>query len=191
MKQGFILYQRSGTFYCEDTQTRKQQSLRTKDEAEAKALLHSKNEAFRQPLLNQQIALAYLSATDSEAAERTWQFVMDEMTATKRGDTHARHVTAMKDKAFDLIRAMPLLETQAEHLLKVLRTGTVATNVYLRRLHNFALDMNWQPKGGIPTLCGLDAVARSSEKREQGCRCGHQCQSGRKQRRFWPAELNP
>lgn len=150
MKQRFILYQRSGTFYCEDTQTRKQQSLRTKDEAEAKALLHSKNEAFRQPLLNQQIALAYLSATDSEAAKRTWQFVMDEMTATKRGDTHARHVTAMKDKAFDLIRTMPLLETRAEHLLKVLRTGTVATNVYLRRLHNFALDMSWQPKTILP-----------------------------------------
>jgi hypothetical protein len=150
VKTRFILYRRNGTFYCEDTQTRKQQSLRTKDPAAAEALIHSKNEAFRQPLLNQQIALAYLSATDSEAAKRTWQFVMDEMTATKRGDTHARHITAMKDKAFDLIRTMPLLETRAEHLLKVLRTGTVATNVYLRRLHNFALDMNWQPKSILP-----------------------------------------
>ena len=75
---------------------------------------------------------------------------MDKMTANKRGDTHARHVTAMKDKAFDLIRTIPLLETRAEHLLKVLRTGTVATNVYLRRLHNFALDMNWQPWPVLP-----------------------------------------
>ena len=146
----FILYRRNGTFYSEDTQTHKQQSLRTKDPASAEALIHSKNEAFRQPLLNQQIALAYLSATDSEAAKRDWQFVMDEMTATKHGETHARHITAMKDKAFDLIRTMPLLETRAEHLLKVLRTGTVATNVYLRRLHNFALDMNWQPKSILP-----------------------------------------
>ncbi len=47
MKQRFILYRRSnGTYYCEDTQTRKQESLKTRDEAEALTLLHSKN---RQP----------------------------------------------------------------------------------------------------------------------------------------------
>jgi len=36
-----------------------------------------------------------------------------------------------------------LAETLAEHFLKALHEGTVATNVFLRRLHNFALDMNW------------------------------------------------
>jgi integrase len=151
MKQQFTLYRRAnGMFYCEDSQSGKQQSLKTKDEAEAKILLHSRNEAARQPLLNHQIALAYLSATDPEAAGRTWEFVMDEMTATKRGETHYRHVTAMKDAAFDLIRTLPLLDTRAEHLLKVLRVGTVSTNVFLRRLHNFALDMNWLPKSILP-----------------------------------------
>jgi hypothetical protein len=45
---------------------------------------------------------------------------------------------------------LPLLETRADHVLKVLRTGTVSTNVYLRRLHNFALDMNWLPKSLVP-----------------------------------------
>jgi len=151
MKQRFILYRRSnGKFYCEDTLTRKQESLRTPNEAEAQALLHSRNEAFRQPLLNQQIALAYLSASDSDAARRTWQMPMDEMTATKTGETRERYLRAMKDHAFDQIRDMPLLETRAEHLLKVLRTGTVATNVFLRRLHNFALDMNWLPKTVVP-----------------------------------------
>ena len=150
MKQRFILYRRSGIYYCEDTLTRKQQSLRTRDEADAKALLHSKNEAFRQPILNQQIALAYLSATDCDAARRTWRFVMEEITATKRGDTHYRYLTAMKDTAFELIRDQPLIETRAEHLLKVLRTGTVSTNVYLRRLHNFVIDMNWLPKSVLP-----------------------------------------
>src|SRR6187401_1443739 len=125
MKQRFILYRRrNGTYYCEDTQTRKQQSLKTRDEAEATTLLHSRNEAFRQPILNQQIALAYLSASDTDAARRTWRFVMDEMTATKKGDTLARCITAMKDTAFDLIRDQPLFETRAEHLLKVLRSGT-------------------------------------------------------------------
>jgi len=37
MKQRFILFKRAGVFYSEDTVTRKQHSLRTKDEAEALA----------------------------------------------------------------------------------------------------------------------------------------------------------
>jgi integrase len=68
---------------------------------------------------------------------------MDEMTKTKTGPTRARHIVAMKDKAFDLIRNLPILETHSAHFLKVLELGSVSTNVYLRRIHNFALDMNW------------------------------------------------
>ena len=79
MKQLFSLYRRNGIYYAQNTQNGKQESLRTRDEAAAKALLHSKNEASRQPILNRQIALAYLSATDAAAATRTWKFVMDEM----------------------------------------------------------------------------------------------------------------
>ena len=143
MKQRFNLFRRAGVFYYEDTTTGKQLSLRTKDEAEARTLLHSKNEAHRQPVLNLQIARTYLTATDPEAAMRTWQTPMDEMTKTKTGSTRHRHEIAMKDKAFDLLRNLPLLETRSAHFLKVLELGTVSTNVYLRRIHNFALDMNW------------------------------------------------
>ena len=150
MKQLFSLYRRRGIFYAQNTQNGKQESLRTRDEATAKTLLHSKNEASRQPILNRQIALAYLSATDAQAANRTWKFVMDEMTATKQGITRHRYNIAWKDPAFDLIRNLPLLETNADHILKVLRTGTVSTNHFLRRLHNFALEMNWLPKPAVP-----------------------------------------
>jgi integrase len=151
MKQRFILYRRSnGKFYAEDTVTRKQSSLKTRDEAEALTLLHSKNEAFRQPVLNLQIARAYLSASDAEVAKRTWQVPMNEMTMTKIGPTLERYERAMLDKAFDMIRELPILETRAEHFLKVLRSGTVATNVYLRRIHNFALDMTWLPWPILP-----------------------------------------
>ena len=143
MKTRFILFNRKGVYYSEDTVTGKQHSLRTKDEAEALTLLHSKNEAYRQPVLNLQIARTYLTATGPEVAKRTWQVPMDEMTKTKTGNTHARHVVAMKDKAFDLIRNLPILETHSAHFLKVLELGSVSTNVYLRRIHNFALDMNW------------------------------------------------
>jgi integrase len=143
MKSRFIMFRRGGVFYSEDTETRKQHSLRTKDEAEAITLLNAKNEAHRQPVLNRQIARTYLTATDPETAKRTWQTPMDEMTKTKTGATRIRHERAMKDPAFDLIRNLPILETQSAHFLKVLEAGTVATNVFLRRIHNFALDMNW------------------------------------------------
>jgi hypothetical protein len=49
MKQRFILYRRKvgGMFYIEDTETRKQESLCTKDRAEAKSLLNARNESVR------------------------------------------------------------------------------------------------------------------------------------------------
>jgi len=56
VKSRFIQFRQADVYYSEDTVTRKQQSLRTKDEAEALTLLHSKNEAHRQPVLNLQIA---------------------------------------------------------------------------------------------------------------------------------------
>lgn len=43
-----------------------------------------------------------------------------------------------------------MLETQAEHLLRVLEKGTVSTNVHLRKLHNFCMDMNCLPWPVIP-----------------------------------------
>jgi integrase len=150
MNQRFNLFRRAGVFYYEDTTTGKQLSLRTKDEAEAITLLNAKNESFRQPVLNRQIARTYLAATDSEMSTRTWQVPMDEMTKTKTGSTKVRHERAMKDKAFDLIRNLPILETHSAHFLKALELGKVSTNVYLRRLHNFCMDMNWLPWPVLP-----------------------------------------
>ena len=51
---------------------------------------------------------------------------------------------------YDLIRKLPILETNSAHFLKVLELGGVSTNVYLRRIHNFALDMNWLPWSVLP-----------------------------------------
>lgn len=59
-------------------------------------------------------------------------------------------MTANKDKAFDPIRNLVVLETQAEHFLKVLAAGCLSTNIYLRRIHNFALDMSWLPWPVLP-----------------------------------------
>ena len=87
----------------------------------------------------------YLKAGDPAGATRTWQHVMDEIPKLKKGNTRQRWLTAIKDKAMDSVRNLVVLETHAEHFLKVLENGSVCTNIYLRRIHNFALDMNWLP----------------------------------------------
>ena len=106
---------------------------------------HSRKEAEQQPAINLQIARAYLAASDPQIATRDWQFVMDELVKLKKDQTRHRWQTAIKDKAFDSIRHQALLETRPEHFLRVLESKKVSTNVYLRRIHNFALDMMWLP----------------------------------------------
>ncbi len=75
---------------------------------------------------------------------------MDEIFKTKHDNTRHRWGTAIKDEAFDSIRDRVILETNAEHFLRVLEDGTVSTNIYLRRIHNFALDMGWLPWPVVP-----------------------------------------
>lgn len=145
MKNRFRMYRRNPwrIYYVEDSVTGKQQSLHTRDRAEAMALFHARNESFRQPFLNLQIAKAYLAGTDSGVTTRSWQHAFDAITETKHGSTQIRWRCAAKQKAFDLIRHRVILETQPEHLLACLKTGTVSTNVHLRKLHNFCLSMGW------------------------------------------------
>jgi integrase len=96
------------------------------------------------------MARVYLSASDPQVATRTWQTVMDEIIRTKTGANQARWMTCVKSKQFDAVRSLTLITTRGEDLLHVLQKGTVSTNVYLRRMHNFALDMNWLPASVIP-----------------------------------------
>lgn len=72
MKSRFILSNRAGVYYSEDTVARKQHSLRMRDEAEAIVLLNAKNGSFRQPILNMQIVRAYLSAKRYGKRLLTW-----------------------------------------------------------------------------------------------------------------------
>jgi hypothetical protein len=67
MNQRFGLFRRGAVFYREDTTTQ-QTSPHTKSENEASTILHSENEAYRQPHLNLQIARTYLAATDPRRA---------------------------------------------------------------------------------------------------------------------------
>jgi integrase len=152
MRQRYRLYRRKngGRYYIHDDVTGKQDSLHTTDRATALRLFHSRGEAQQQPAVNLQIARAYLAASDPQIAIRNWQFVMDEVVKLKKDQTQHRWQTAIKDKAFDNIRHLPLLETRPEHFLRVLEAGKVSTNVYLRRIHNFAVDMTWLPWPVLP-----------------------------------------
>jgi integrase len=151
MKSRYRVFRRDwGTFYCEDLVTKKQTTLKTRDKDEAYRLVAAKNETEDAPAFSLHLARVYWKAGDPAAAKRTWQNVMDEIPKLRTGDTQARWFTAIKDKAFDSIRNRVILETQAEHFLKVLENGSVSTNVYLRRIHNFALDMSWLPWPVLP-----------------------------------------
>src|SRR5581483_10388179 len=108
--------------------------LKTKDKDEAFRLVAAKNETEKAPAFSLHLARVYWRAGDPAAAKRTWQEVMDEIPKLKTGETRRRWETAVKDKSFDCIRDLVLLETQAEHFLKVLESGCVSTHVYLRRI---------------------------------------------------------
>ena len=150
MKNRYILFQRSGIFYSEDTATGKQKSLRTRDKSDALRLLHVQNEASHQPAMNLQIAQVYLQHGDPAIATRTWQQVMEQIVNTKRGKNMVRWQSAIKDEALNSLRQRKLIETSADHFLAVLKAGRLSTNVYLRRIHHFAVAMHWLPWPVLP-----------------------------------------
>jgi hypothetical protein len=125
MKQQFRLYRRKngGRYYIHNEMTGKQESLHTNDRMTANRLLHAKNEAFKQPAINLQIAKAYLAAADENFIRRTWKEVMVDFVKVKTGSNRSRSERAVMDKAFDSIRDRQLIETRSEHFLRVLETA--------------------------------------------------------------------
>jgi len=163
---------RGGGFYCVDNKTGKRTSLRTGSEDEARQIVEAKNQAERQPMLNLQIAKAYLAGTDNGITTRTWHHAIEALTNTKQGANRERWLRVVKDRALVPLLPRVIIETQGELMLRVLQTGTVSTNVYLRRLHNFCVDMNWLPWPLVPKRQW--PVVRFKDKRaitwEEHCR---------------------
>jgi len=152
MKKRYRLIRRGerNTYYCFDTRSKKRESLGTGNADEAQRLVDTRNEAVRHVAMNVQIAQVYLQHSDPALATRVWQNVMDTVASLKSGSTQARWTSAMRDKAFDLIRTLKLMETTSAHFLQVLNAGTISTNMFLRRLHNFAVGMHWLPWPVLP-----------------------------------------
>jgi len=105
---------RGNKFYCVDTSTGKRTSLGTANEDDAKQVVAAKNNSERQPVLNLQIAKAYLAGSDTGMTTRTWQNAIESLIGTKQGANQHRWKTAAKDKAlavthfFDVVRMAKL-----------------------------------------------------------------------------------
>lgn len=162
MKQTFGLIRRPwGVFYLKHKLTGVQTSLKTRDPVEAKRLLNAQNDAQSQPHFNLALARVYINGADPKLGTRTWQEVMEHIVAKKTDETRRRWEVAIKDKNFDCIRRLPVAETRPEHFDRALADGKVSTNVYLRRLHNHALGMEWLLKSVVPRLQWPRPVFRS------------------------------
>ena len=145
MRATFRLYRRGRKYYCEHNETGQQESLHTCDKAAATRLLNARNEAAQMAGLNLQISRAYMVASDPKMPERTWQDVVDFIIGQKSGAGAHRWRSVSKDKSLCKLWKLRVVNTRADQLLTMVKKGTVSTNVYLRRLHNFAFDMNWLP----------------------------------------------
>ena len=82
-----------------DNNTGKRTSLRTGSEDEAIQIVQAKNQAERQPILNLQIAKAYLAGSDNGITTRTWQHAIEALTNTKQDANKERWLRVVKDRA--------------------------------------------------------------------------------------------
>lgn len=140
----YSLFRRNGVFYVEDRLEDKQRSLGTRDKTEAGRLLAAYIEADKNRVMNLQMARVYATASEPEIATRTWNDVFSAILSSKKNkETVKRWNSAWKDEFIAKLLHVKLMETTAKQFWTALANGTVSTNVYLRRLHNFALDMNW------------------------------------------------
>jgi hypothetical protein len=87
-----------------------------------------------------------LRILDPSIKTRTWENVANSIIDSRHGPTKERWIRTKNEEPFKPILKKLLIETTAEDLLSVLKAGTVSMNVHLRKLHNFALDLDWIPK---------------------------------------------
>jgi integrase len=148
-----IRRQPSRIFYAENLHGERI-SLRTTDRSVAEEILRGHKASVEKPNFAYKVALAYLGETDPEAQNRTWLDVIDAyIKRSAAGPTRLRLETAKKDKALQKILKLNVLQDrprQAGLFFEALNAGGVSTNVYLRRFHNFAIDMGWIAAPIIP-----------------------------------------
>jgi hypothetical protein len=91
------------------------------NQEEARQIVEAKSQSERQPVLNLQIAKAYLAGADYGIATRTWQNAVEALTNTKQGANQERWRIAARDKAFAPLMPRIIIETPGELLYRELR----------------------------------------------------------------------
>ena len=138
-------------FYCVDTTTGKRTSLGTANEDEARQIIEAKNNSDRQPVLNLQIAKAYLAGSDNGMTTRTWQNAIEVADRHQTGSEPASLENRRQGQGAGHVAAASHHRNQGRTIVeRPANAATVSTNVYLRRLHNFCVDMNWLPWPLVP-----------------------------------------
>jgi len=130
----------------QDNQTGKRESLRTTNKDEALEMLRLRNHPHRDAGFHAQMARTHILVSNPQNADRTWQSVMEDVENDKSeqaDSTKDRYKRAHASKPFDNIRKLFVANTSADDFKKVLKAGGVSANMYLKRLHNHALGMNW------------------------------------------------
>ncbi len=146
MADQFYLFRRgNGRYYAQDRISKRQTSLNTSNASQAKRLIAAKNQASEMPALNMAMARAYLTAKSPELVNRTWADVMHDLELSYSGSTLLRWGKVIKSPPFRLLANIKLIDTESSHFMEVLRhkRAGVSTNVWLRILHNRALDLGW------------------------------------------------
>ncbi len=149
--RAFRYYRRkNGFYYCQDTSTGKQASIGTKDEGRAREHVDALNRGAEAPTLAKKQALAVLSVTDPRMHSRRWSEVMEAVTDTPNDNTRTRREREFRSKIYDLIRDLPIIDTNPEVFRKILSTGRSSPHVYLKLLQNYAVDAGWLDQPVVP-----------------------------------------
>jgi hypothetical protein len=141
----WVFPRKNGVFYFQDKITGKQRSARTKDKVVADRLLAAKNQSVEQPMLNRSMAKTYLAAKSPELMERTWTDVIGRYAKGGTPESEDRKERAFRSQPFARLLKVKLIDTEADHLFAVLehkKAGNAAHH-YLRRIHNYAMNLGW------------------------------------------------
>lgn len=146
MKRTYSIYKRNnrgGYYYLFNSKLNKHESLHTTDRKEAQKILDVRNQERQGTSLNLQLGKAYFKNANPEMAKRTWQHVINIVTSLGKESSQKRSARELGSSKFDIIRAKLIVETSEEDFKVVLQRGGAVTNLYLRRLHNLALEEGW------------------------------------------------
>ncbi|HXI72554.1 MAG TPA: hypothetical protein VNN22_19600 [Verrucomicrobiae bacterium] len=149
-KQRYWLYRRGGIYYIHDSETGVRESLLTRSKQEAEQIRTTRNMTAARPIIGMSLAKAYLTSQDPKLLARTWQDVMNEYCSRGKQETQEHHRRVANRKPQNLLRNMKLIETTADDLLKILKSGGVMTNSFVRGLHNLAVGLGWLPWPILP-----------------------------------------